>query len=184
MKIIGITGTLGAGKGTIVEYLIEKKDFIHYSVRQFLTEEINRQQLPLNRDSMVLVANNLRKQHHPAYIIDTLYQQAEKINKNAIIESIRTPAEVISLREKSDFYLLAVDADPQIRYNRIIERNSETDHVSFEEFLSNEQREMQNDDINKQNLKQCIAMADYVLNNNNTIADLHKNIELILSNID
>lgn len=26
MNIIGITGTLGAGKGTIVEYLIEKKD--------------------------------------------------------------------------------------------------------------------------------------------------------------
>ena len=32
--IIGITGTLGAGKGTVVEYL-KKKSFKHYSVRSF-----------------------------------------------------------------------------------------------------------------------------------------------------
>ena len=35
MIIIGITGTIGAGKGTIVELLI-KKGFKHYSVRDFL----------------------------------------------------------------------------------------------------------------------------------------------------
>ena len=31
MIIIGITGTLGAGKGTIVEYLVEKKSL--YTIR-------------------------------------------------------------------------------------------------------------------------------------------------------
>lgn len=38
MHIIGITGTLGAGKGTIVEYLKDKKGFAHFSVREFLKE--------------------------------------------------------------------------------------------------------------------------------------------------
>ena len=38
MITIGITGTLGAGKGTIVDYLIEKRGFVHYSVRAFITE--------------------------------------------------------------------------------------------------------------------------------------------------
>ena len=33
MIIIGITGTLGAGKGTIVDYLVKQKGFVHYSVR-------------------------------------------------------------------------------------------------------------------------------------------------------
>ena len=36
MIIIGITGTLGAGKGTIVAYLIETRQFMHYSVRRYL----------------------------------------------------------------------------------------------------------------------------------------------------
>ena len=40
MIVIGITGTIGAGKGTIVEYLVEKKGFLHFSVREFLLKKI------------------------------------------------------------------------------------------------------------------------------------------------
>ena len=40
MKIIGITGTIGAGKGTIVDYLVLQKGYEHYSVRSFIKEEI------------------------------------------------------------------------------------------------------------------------------------------------
>ena len=54
MIIIGITGTLGAGKGTIVDYLIKTKGFTHYSVRAFITKEIEKRKLPVNRDSMVI----------------------------------------------------------------------------------------------------------------------------------
>lgn len=42
MIIIGITGTLGAGKGTVVEYL-KTKGFKHFSVREFLTQEIKKE---------------------------------------------------------------------------------------------------------------------------------------------
>ena len=104
MLIIGITGTLGAGKGTIVDYLIKTKGFKHFSVRRFLTDEIKKRNLPLNRDSMTEVANELRKKHHPAYIVEQLFKQAEKEGGNAIIESIRTPGEVDFLRKKGNFY--------------------------------------------------------------------------------
>ncbi len=42
MLIIGITGTLGAGKGTIVEYLEKEMGFDHLSVRDFITKEIEK----------------------------------------------------------------------------------------------------------------------------------------------
>lgn len=87
--IIGITGTLGAGKGTIVEYLIQK-GFRHYSVREFLIKEINKRSLPVNRDSMVLVANQLREINSPSYIIERLLEKANQEGENSIIESIRT----------------------------------------------------------------------------------------------
>jgi len=77
--IIGITGTLGSGKGTIVDYLVKQKGFIHFSVRQFILEEIRKRNLPQNRDSMVMVANDLRKKNSPSYITDQLYLKSRAI---------------------------------------------------------------------------------------------------------
>ena len=183
MLVIGITGTLGAGKGTIVEFLIKEKGFVHFSVRSFIAEEIVRRGLVVNRDSMVLVANDLRKHNSPSYITDCLYEKALAIGRDSIIESIRTPGEVYSLREKGGFFLLAVDADPVIRYKRISSRNSETDSVSFETFLDNEKREMNSTDPNAQNLKKCMELADFKLWNNGTMEQLNRQVEEILFKI-
>jgi dephospho-CoA kinase len=183
MIIIGITGTLGAGKGTLVEYLMAHKGFAHFSVRSFLTQEIERRALPLDRDSMVLVANELRAMYHPGYIAEQLYEQARHSGKNCIIESIRTPGEAELLQSKGSFSLLAVDADPAIRYERIRKRNSETDQVSFETFLDNEAREMSSTDPNKQNIGKCISMADFTLLNNGSTEELFEKLEEILQNI-
>jgi len=172
MKIIGITGTLGAGKGTVVDYLVRKKAYGHYSVREYLLKEIEKLGLPANRDSMVIVANELRQKHTPSFIIEELYKQAVRQGKNAVIESIRTPGEVEFLRKQPFFMLIAVDADAKTRYDHIYLRGSETDQVDFETFLENENREMNTSDPNKQNLARCMEMADIVIGNNGTVEEL------------
>lgn len=183
MIIIGITGTLGAGKGTIVEYLQAHLGFQHFSVRSFLIEELNKRGLDVNRDTMTSLANELRANNTPSYITDQLYLQAEKSNKNCIIESIRTPGEIESLKQKGAFYLLAVDAPSKVRYERITERKSETDQISYETFLANEAREMNATDPNKQNLRACIDQADFVLNNEGSMEELNRQVDAIIKDI-
>lgn len=183
MIVIGITGTLGAGKGAIVEYLVDKLGFVHCSVRNFLIKEIEKRGLAVNRDTMVVVANDLRYRNSPSFIVDELYRIALDLKKNCVIESIRTPGEVESLRKKGRFFLLAVDADPDIRFRRISTRNSETDQVDFRTFLENEAREMDATDSSKQNIRKCIEMADFVFQNNHTIDKLHDQVETTLQQI-
>lgn len=183
MITLGITGTLGAGKGTIVDYLVRNKGYAHYSVRNFLLQEIKKRKLPEDRDSMVIVANELRSKHGPAYIVERLFEEASKSGKNAIIESIRTTGEIEALRSKGLFFLLAVDADVEIRFQRIQQRGSETDNVDYPTFISNENREMSGNDPGKQNLLKCLELADYALDNNGTFQQLFNQVEIYLSEI-
>lgn len=184
MIVIGITGTIGAGKGTIVDYLQEKQGFNHFSVRGFLTREIEKRSMLLNRDSMVEVANELRAKYAPWYIVGELYKEAKESGGNCIIESLRTPGEVEHLRGMENFFLFAVDADPDIRYQRIQKRMNETDNISYEVFLENEKREMMSDDPNKQNISRCVEMSDFRFINNGNMEELYQQLEEVLKKIE
>lgn len=184
MIIIGITGTNGAGKGTIVEYLVGKRGFKHFSARSFIVEEIEKRGLENNRDNMVAVANDLRAKNSPSFVADELFKRALESKQNCIIESIRTPGEIESLNKKGKFILLAVDAEPRLRYQRVVQRSTSTDNITFEQFLNQEEREMTSNDPNKQNLKKCIESADFIIKNEGTIEELNLEIEEILKVIE
>lgn len=182
MIIIGITGTSGAGKGTVVDYIVNKLKFSHYSVGDYLIEEIKKRGLGVNRDNQREVANEIRTTNGPDYIIQQLFNIAKSKNENAIIESIRNPKEIDFIKSKSG-KLLAATADQKIRFERIKLRQSEKDNVTFEEFQKQEEKEFQNADPNAQNLPKCIEMSDYVINNNGSLENLYEQIEKIINKI-
>jgi dephospho-CoA kinase len=181
MHIIGITGTLGSGKGAVVEYLRSRYGFLHYSARDFIAREVEKKGMPVNRDTLIAVGNMIRGEHHPGFIAEQLLREARKSGKDAVIESLRTVGEIQEARKAgASFILLAIDADPKIRYGRIRIRKSATDEVAFEEFLEHERQEMTSADPHKQNLAACIRLADHVLLNNATIQRLHAQVDLIM----
>lgn len=182
MLVIGITGTLGAGKGTVVE-MLKEKGFTHYSAREYLRKRVTSLGLEINRDTLTTVANSIRKKEGGDFIAKGLLQTAKQNGGNCIIESIRNVKEVEYLRANSDFVLLCVDADIEIRFERIKKRKSETDNVDFSTFKENEEREMSSDDANKQNLGAVIQMADYTLDNGKDIAYLRNQVEQIMQKI-
>jgi len=79
--------------------------------------------------------------------------------------------------------LLAIDADQKLRYQRILLRGSSKDMVTFEEFADQEKREKESDDPNKQNLLACKKAADYLIKNNGSMEELHREIEKLLVKI-
>jgi dephospho-CoA kinase len=174
--IIGITGTLGAGKGTVVEYL-KTKGFKHFSARDFWNEEIDRRGLPRNRDTMTMVASDLRALHGPGYFTEVALARIKKMGGgDAVIESVRSIGEAQYLKQNGAV-LWAVDADIHTRYERVEKRKSETDKISFEKFVADEQREWDNADPSKQNLKAVIAMSDHIFQNNGIPEELFAQVE-------
>ena len=183
MKIIGITGTLGAGKGTVVDYLVNKKGFKHYSVGDYLKEKLIKKGLESNRDNLRKIGNQIREKYGPDYITRKLFIKAKKEKHDAIIESIRNPKEAEFIKSQKNGYLFAVDANQKTRYLRIKKRGSEKDKVAFRQFKEQEEKELQSKDPNAQNLPECIRMAGFKFDNNGTIKRLYEKIEKVLAKI-
>lgn len=180
--ILGITGSFGAGKGAVVDYLIQQKGFVHFAARTFLIEEIERRGLPVDRDSMASVANDLRATHGPTYVMEELLKQAESSGRDAVIESLRAKAEVTFIQQEGGI-VLGVDATPEIRFARVIKRASETDHVTFDKWVEQEKKEMNPSDPTKQDIFGALKLSDVIIQNDGTIEELHQKIDQFLTEL-
>lgn len=179
--LLGITGTDGSGKGSVVEYLVSRHGFVHYSARGLILDEIRRRGIEdTSRAQMRTIANDMRSLYGDDYIVThNLKKIAEEGTQNAIIESLRAVAEAEALK-KAGGILIAVDADQKIRYERVQGRRSETDKVSFEEFAAHEELEANDPDPHGMQKRKVMAMADHTIINNIGREELHREVEQLL----
>ena len=177
--LFGITGTNGSGKGAVVEYLVSKKGYSHYSARTVILEALNQAHLPSTKENMRTVANTLRKEHGASYIIEQLYAMAKE-DTNAVIESIRTIGEAEFLK-KNNAKIIAVDAEKKTRFERVANKGLQLDHMSFEDFGRIEDREMASSDPWDMNVFGVIQLADAKIMNDGTLEDLRAKIDQVLA---
>ena len=177
--IIGIAGTLGAGKGTVVTYLKEK-GFVHYSASGALREILRAGGLEEVRENMTTLADKLRSENpaSPQHIIFEKFQ-IEKPEK-AILEAIHSVGEVEYLKERGAI-ILGVAADLETRYKRISARGTSKDNVTFEEFKKIATHEEEGG--GQHNIRAVLKLADYTITNNGTLEELHAQVDKILEQI-
>ncbi len=179
--LIGITGTNGAGKGAVVEYLVAEKGFSRYSGRTVILEALHERGEESKRGAMREVANALRQEHGPAYIVEQLYAMAKE-DTNAVLESVRTIGEAEFLKSKGA-YIIAVDAKKETRYERVLSMSHDATPLSFQDFTLMEDREMASSEPWDMNVFGVMQMADVRLENDGTLDELRANIDQALKNL-
>ncbi len=180
--IIGITGPLGAGKGTVAEYLTKKHNLLYLSVRSFFAEEVLKRGQMATRDNITTVARDLRREQGPTYAIEQLMARAGKGGRGIVIESVRTPAEAEYLKSKGA-NLWCVQADLEIRYKRFIGKALPQDTVTFEQFSASDKLDMDSSDPTNQNLAAVCQMAETGIDNNGSKEELFAQIEEALKKV-
>ncbi|CAJ1368373.1 unnamed protein product [Effrenium voratum] len=176
-EIVGLTGFMGAGKGSCAEFLVQR-GYRHEVIRDYLGTLVAERGLPAGRDEMLQVANELREKHGPAVLVERLCAKAKKSGQRSIIDSVRTVAEAEAIRAAGGM-LLAVEADSKTRFSRVRARRSSTDSISWQKFLADDEREMQSEDPTKPSLSAVIQQSDKHVENNGSLQDLHTKLREI-----
>jgi dephospho-CoA kinase len=174
--IIGIAGTLGSGKGTVVEYL-KTKGFTHYSSSGTLCRMLEARGESTTRENLSHLANQLA-QEYTGGILEMSHQFALAAgDTNYILESIHRVKEAAYIRSIGGV-ILGVDADIEIRYSRISKRQEgQKDNVSFEQFVADSQREDDGATNSGPNIRAVIGTADFIIVNNGTLTELYSQID-------
>ncbi len=179
--ILGLTGRNGAGKGEVA-HLLQDRGFAYLSLSDVIREELVRRGRDLTREELIRVGRELRARFGDGHLAQHLRSRIEP-DRDFVVDSFRHPSEVQVFRDRSDFFLLNVEARSEIRFERIRERARESDPPSLEEFRQLEQREAASEESHGQQLDACTSLADAIVENNGTLEELHREMSRLLSRL-
>ena len=178
--LVGLTGRNAAGKTTVVEWFRDR-GFLTGSCSDSIRTWLSENNTEPTRENLINGGRELRRRHGPGILAEMLLEAFG--DRNAIIDSIRTPDEVHALRKRGDFVLIEVTADPEIRWLRAKERARPGDPVTKEAFIESENLELVSKDTSGQSLIATSALADHTVENNGDIDELAKRLEGLFPSI-
>ena len=176
--LIGLTSRNAAGKDEVARILEKKAGFVCFSLSDILRNELKKQGRKVTRENLTRIGNDLRKQAGPGVLGEMALEELKGV-ENAVVVSIRNPGEVEALRRRKDFILVGVDAPLEVRYSRAMKRARSDDALTYEQFMRQEQAELEGD-IHQQQLRACFEMADRVIVNDGTLDELQHKVEELL----
>jgi len=176
--VIGLTGANGAGKTAVCDYL-KSRGFAVYSLSDEIRDELARLNRPASRENLIELGNDLRRRFGPAVLAERI-QVRLLPGPNYVIDSIRNPSEVESLRRLDGFHLVHVDAPLEVRYERARLRNDARVPGSLDQFRAEEEREIETADPATQQLLACFRLADERLANDGALDELHRRMDALV----
>ena len=179
--IIGLTGSNGSGKGEVVAFL-QAKGFSARSLSDVIRDEVRGRGLEVTRERLIEAGRELRSSGGTGILARRVLESIEG-DKNCIVDSFRHPDEVKVFRSRPDFCLLRIEADQEVRFERLRQRGREGDPQDKEAFLAVEKREAGDADPHGQQLIACGAEADFAVSNNGSVSELTGQVSAILKTL-
>lgn len=178
--ILGLSGPLASGKAACQKYLTEKYNASSAKFSTPLRDIIKRIYIPNTRENMQKLSLALREQFGGNILAKIIAEDVKNDEQELIIiDGVRRLQDIENLKNLPGFYLVAIDADPKIRYERMKLRNENEGDAekSFEDFIEDGKREAE------LQIPEVMAQANFKLDNNGSFDDLYQQIEEMMTKV-
>ncbi len=182
---IGLTGRMASGKGEAVR-ILQRHGFRYISLSDIVRREASRDGHEVSRGCMQDIGNRLRAEGGAGVLGRMVREAIETAGETLrwVIDGIRNPAEVLELKKICGFLLVGIDSDIPAILARMRQRGRATDAVSEAELRAALEREWgSGEPEGGQQVGPTMAMADFTVANNGTIAELKIRLDEILKKI-
>ncbi len=176
--IIGITGTIGSGKGVAAKHLKRKYHFNTINLGNIIRSIAKKEHVEPTRDKLHRLQEKYHKKHGKDYIISLAFEKINKNKwKNVAIDGIRLPEQAI-FAKRNKIKLIFIDASPVVRFERMKKRHRHNYSKTLQQFKKEEAKEWKNF-----NLRKTFSYADYKIFNNGSEKELFKKIDKIMKKL-
>ena len=171
--MIGIIGEIAAGKDTAAAVFSERLGMPVFELSKILKDIATERDLPNTRPTQIEISEELAEKFGSQILAELFCKQ---LRTPTIVTGMRQVGQLKYLRENTNFFLIAISATPEIRYERSQKRAKHSDVISYEEFIQIRKRDTGS---KLQNFTDCLAMADIVIENNNSYEEFIRNLQAI-----
>lgn len=171
--IIGLTGSMGCGKGEVVK-ILQKEGFDYITLSSMVREEARKRGVPEEREKLMEIGNFMRSEDGAGVLASRAIEKIKASDCDKwIIDGIRNPAEIAELRKGKDVHIVAVNAGRDVLVERIFRRSRQSDPDVYAEIISRIERELgKGESDDGQQVAKCINDADIVIDNEGTLEEL------------
>lgn len=177
MQVMGISGMPGSGKGLVSDMASERGAII-VSMGDIVREEAKKR-----GESSKETARKLREEFGQYVVSERTIEKIKKLSeedndKLFIVEGIRSHHEVEMFKENfENFFILSIFANPQLRFERLVERQREDDSTDYKEFQKRDEQEL------GFGIGNVISLSDRLIINESTLESYEKQIDKFLEEI-
>jgi dephospho-CoA kinase len=181
-RIIALTGLCGSGK-TTAALMIEKLGYQYLRFGQIVIDTLQEKGLEVTPENERLIRHQLREAYGMgAFAIVNRPKISNMIQKGrVVIDGMYSFEEYKILTEQfhDEFITLAIYAPPNVRYNRLEDRFTQTGDLEtrFRPLTKKEAKKRDYDEIENASKSGPIAIADWTILNIDTLQHLEKEVK-------